>query len=402
MADLVKGSSLDLASKLEPKVTSLAHPSTDFLLQARADVQRDPELQALFRQFQEHRLNVGYDVEEQKEQAVEALGDQLASRLAGLWGGNFIEALEAARYLADEYSQIGEGILIVSSQTGKVIAKLDEKDLYQPAPVPRESGGLALPLPRIEPGLEAMIVSWVFEKGREERIEALLAERANQTALLREEGDRRLWIATRKGRAALAHSLSEDHPMTLLSRSGGTAGAFLKHFELALQPPEGQTAAVYRLETTMALRVHDPLTTNLQYDRLGSMRGAVAQGWVRDLGRQIAEDAHRQVPFWTISAEEITKSWIQTSETWVADPDVLLAFLKVGRVPVLPVNGAPTIGLKGKLGTIVVPETFEVQNREIFGRWEVLATLDVKVYLPDWSLITTAVIQGLAITAQVL
>lgn len=402
MADLVKGSSLDLASKLEPKVTSLAHPSTDFLLQARADVQRDPELQALFRQFQEHRLNVGYDVEEQKEQAVEALGDQLASRLAGLWGGNFIEALEAARYLADEYSQIGEGILIVSSQTGKVIAKLDEKDLYQPAPVPRESGGLALPLPRIEPGLEAMIVSWVFEKGREERIEALLAERANQTALLREEGDRRLWIATRKGRAALAHSLSEDHPMTLLSRSGGTAGAFLKHFELTLQPPEGQTAAVYRLETTMALRVHDPLTTNLQYDRLGSMRGAVAQGWVRDLGRQIAEDAHRQVPFWTISAEEITKSWIQTSETWVADPDVLLAFLKVGRVPVLPVNGAPTIGLKGKLGTIVVPETFEVQNREIFGRWEVLATLDVKVYLPDWSLITTAVIQGLAITAQVL
>ncbi len=402
MADLVKGSSSDLASKLEPKVTSLAHPSTDFLLQARADVQRDPELQNLFRQFQEHRLNVGYEVEEQKDQAVEALGDQLASRLAGLWGGNFIEALEAARYLADEYSQIGEGILIVSSQTGKVIAKLDEKDLYQPAPVPRESGGLALPLPRIEPGLEAMIVSWVFEKGREERIEALLAERANQTALLREEGDRRLWIATRKGRAALAHSLSEDHPMTLLSRSGGTAGAFLKHFELALQPPEGQTAAVYRLETTMALRVHDPLTTNLQYDRLGSMRGAVAQGWVRDLGRQIAEDAHRQVPFWTISAEEITKSWIQTSETWVADPDVLLAFLKVGRVPVLPVNGAPTIGLKGKLGTIVVPETFEVQNREIFGRWEVLATLDVQVYLPDWSLITTAVIQGLAITAQVL
>lgn len=406
MADLVKGSSLDLASKLEPKVTSLAHPSTDFLLQARADVQRDPELQALFRQFQEHRLNVGYEVPEQKDEAIEALGDQLASRLAGLWGGNFTEALEAARYLADEYSQIGEGILIVSSQTGKVIAKLDEKDLYQPAPVPRESGGLALPLPRIEPGLEAMIVSWVFEKGREERIETLLAERAEQTALLREEGDRRLWIATRKGRAALAHSLSEDHPMTLLSRSGGTAGSFLRHFDLALQPPESSqaTRAFYRLETTMALRVHDPLTTNLRYDRLGSMRGVVVQGWVRDLGRQIAEDAHRRIPLpRVIQAEEITKSWIQTSETWVADPDVLLAFLKVGRgIPVLPVNGAPTIGLKGKLGTIVVPEIFEVQNREIFGRWEVLATLDVQVYIPDWTQVTVAVIQGLAITAQVL
>lgn len=403
MADLVKGSSSDLASKLEPKVETLARPATDFLLQARADVQRDSELQALFREFREHWVTVGFEVPEEKTAAVEALADQLASRLAGLWAGNFTEALEAARYLADEYVQLGEGILIVSSQTGKVIAKLDEKDLYQPAPVLRESGELAAPLPRIEPGLEAMIVSWVFEKGREERIHAILAERANQTALLREEGDRRLWIATRKGRAALAHSLSEDHPLTLLSHSGGTAGAFLRHFDLTLEPFEGQYQT-YRLETTMALRVHDPLTTNLRYDRLGSMRGAVAQGWVRDLGRQVAEDAHRRVPLpRRIQAEEITKSMVQTSETWVADPDVMLAFLKVGRgIPILPVNGAPTIGLKSKVGTIVVPETFEVQNREVFGRWEVLATLDVRVHIPDWARITVAVIQGLGITAQVL
>lgn len=404
MADLVKGSSSDLASKLEPEVKTLARPATDSLLQARADVQRDPELQALFRGFREHWLSVGFEVPEQKTDAIEALADQIASRLAGLWGGDFTEALEAARYLADEYAQLGEGILIVSSQTGRVIAKLDEKDLYQPAPVPRESGELAIPLPRIEPGLEAMIVSWVFEKGREERIHAILVERANQTALLREEGDRRLWIATRKGRAALAHSLSEDHPLTLLSRSGGTAGAFLRHFDLTLEPPPEGQHQFYRLETIMALRVHDPLTTNLLYDRLGSMRGAVAQGWVRDLGRQIAEDAHRRVPIpRMIQAEEITKSMVQTSETWVADPDVMLAFLKVGRgMPILPVNGAPTIGLKGKLGTIVVPETFEVQNREVFGRWEVLATLNVHVYISDWTPITVAVIQGLAITAQVL
>ena len=393
MADLARGSSSDLASKLEPTVTTLARPATGSLLQARADVQRDPELQALFREAKE------------QGHSSEWLGDNLAARLAGLWDGNLPEALEAARYLADEYAQLGEGILIVSSETGKVIARLDEKDLYQPAPVPRESGGMAIPLPRIEPGMEALIVSWVFEKGREERIEAILTERAHQTALLREEGDRRLWVATRKGRARLAQSLSEDHPMTLLARSGGTAGAFLKHFDLALEAPSEGQGQTYRLGMTMALRVHDPLTTNLRYDRLGSMRGVVAQGWVRDLGRQIAEEVRRKnfPSRLELSIEDITKPVLQASDTWVADPDVLLALLRVqAGTPILPVNGAPTLGLKGKVGVIVVPERFDVQNREVFGRWEVLATLDVRVFVQDWSRMQPVEILGLAHQAQVL
>jgi hypothetical protein len=392
MADLIQGSSSDLSSKLEPQVTSLAKPSALNLLQARADVQRDAETQKLFQ-----------DAKEQGHSA-EWLADQLASRLAGLWDGNLPEALEAARYLADEFTQLGEGILIVSTETGKAIAKLDEKDLYTPAPVPRESGMMAEPLSRIEPGMEAMIVSWVFEKGREQRIEALLAERAQQTALLREEGDRRLWVATRKGRARMAGALADDHPKTLLERAGGTSGAFLRHFDLALDPPEGaEGGRTYRLEATMALRIHDPLTTNLQYDRLGSMRGVVAQSWIRELGKQLARDALRVNPIVWQSSGLTPEKIKQAAETWVASPEVMLRFFEatVGKaVTVMPVDGSGTLGLKGKAGTIVVPETFSVQNREVFGRWEVHASLDVQVFI-DWSKTILVDIQGLAYDAQV-
>jgi hypothetical protein len=391
MADLVQGSSSDLVSKLEPQVTSLAKPSSSSLLQARADVQRDAVAKQLF-----------LDAKEQGH-STEWLTDQLASRLAGLWDGNLPEALDAARYLADEWTQLGEGILIVSNETGKVIAKLDEKDLYTPAPVPRESGMMAEPLTRIEPGMEAMIVSWVFEKGREERIEALLAERGHQTALQREEGDRRLWIASRRGRARMAGALADDHPKTLLERAGGTSGGFLKHFDLALNPPEGASQGrKYYLEATMALRVQDPLTSNLQYDRLGAMRGVVAQIWVRELGRMLARDA-RQPLVW--DAGSLTVSQIQTAETWVAAPEVMLRFMAVlseahKTSVILPVNDSGTMGLKGKVGTIVVPETCTVQNREVFGRWEVYASMKVEVFI-DWSKVIPVVVQGIDPAVQV-
>lgn len=392
--EITRGSSSDLSSKLEPRVTSLAKPSVQNLLQARAEVQRDAATKQLF-----------LDAKEQGH-PTEWLVDQLASRLAGLWDGNLPEAQEAARYLADEFTQLGEGILIVSTETGKAIAKLDESDLYTPAPVPRESGNFAEPLPRIEPGMEAMIVSWGLEKSREERVEALLAQRANQTALLREEGDRRLWIATRKGRARMAGALADDHPKTLLERAGGTSGAFLKHFDLALDPPEGaEGGRTYRLEATMALRVQDPLTSNLQYDRLGSMRGVVAQSWIRELGKQLARDAVRVDHPVVWQSNKLTLEQIkQAAETWVASPEVMLRFFEVtpGKAPtIMPVDGSATLGLKGKVGTIVVPETCHVQNREVFGRWEVHASLEIQVFI-DWSKTLPVDVQGLAYVAQVL
>jgi len=388
---IVRGSSSDLLSKLEPQVTSLARPDASSLLQARADIQRDPELQALFREAKE------------KGHPSEWLADGLAARLAGAWN-NLPDALEASRYLADEFSQLGEGILIVSSDTGKAIAKLDEQDLYTPAPVPRESGHLAQPLTRIEPGLEGQIISWIFEKGREQQIEALLQRRAHQTDLLKEDGDRRLWIATRNGRARMARAISEDNPKVLLGQTGGTAGAFLSHFVVAHEAPGTGEFFGYQGETKTTLRIHDPTTSNLHYDRMNSMRGVLAQGWVRGIAGRLSEEAHRRLPPTSVAVSELTKKDLPDAYFWVTDPDAMLAMLLVERSvrPItLPVPGAKTTGFRGKVGTIVVPEAFGLRSREIFGRWEVTGVVDCKVYIHDWSLFRTLEITGLAHQAQV-
>lgn len=379
-----RGFSSELASKLEPSVRSLARPLAESLLQARADVHRSKDLQAVFQQAREEEHPIGW------------LADNLTVRLAGIWGTDLAEAAEAARYLADEFDQLGEGIFVVSSETGKVIAKLDESDIYQPAPVPRESGEMAQPLSRIEPGLEAQIITWVFEKEREERITALLRERAHQTALLRQEGDRRLWVATRKGRTRMAEVLSQDHPKTLLEGSGGTSGSFLRHFDVILDPVEG--AEPFHLETQSTLRVHDQTTVNLQYDRLNGLRGILPQGWLRELARQLSVRAHREVPPRTVLASNLSSGDIQGPEMWVADPETMLAFLDrlSNRVVVMPVDGSKPIGLTGKIGTLVIPEDFELENREIFGRWEVYARLVCHVVIYDWTKIRTLNVEGLA------
>lgn len=390
MPDITKGSSSDLSSKLEPKVDSLAKPSSDWLLQGRAEVQRNADLQDLFRE---------------KDKSVEWVADMVAARLAGLWNGNIGDASQVARYLVDEHRQLGEGVYLVSNETGLVLAKLSEEDIYQPPPVPRTNGNLAMPLPRVHPGTEALIVSHLFEKGREERLTAILAERAEQTALLREEGDRRLWIATRKGRAQLAQSLGENHPKRLLELAGGTAGAFLSHFDLALTPPEGVQGRVLHVSTSSTLRVNDPLTTNLNYDRLGSLRGILAQGWVRDLAKQISIERHLSIPLGghPINIDDVTPAMIRRCELYVMDPEVMLAFLKKeprGNM-YLPANGAYTIGFSGKVGTLVIPDTFDLQSREISGRWEVSGDLNVEVYIPDWTVLNAIHVQGVAFQGEV-
>jgi hypothetical protein len=390
MADLAKGSSLDLMSRLEPKVESLAKPGHDWLLQGRADVRANKDIQDLFLE---------------KDRSPEWITDMVASRLAGLWEGNIAEASEVARYLVDEHRQLGEGIFLVSSETGKVIARIDEKDFYQPEPVYRPSGELAPPLPRLQPGMEALIVTHFHEKGREERILSILTERAHQTALLREEGDRRLWIATRAGRARLAEALGENHPKRLLELAGGSAGAFLSHFDIALTPPDGESRIFY-LTATSSLRVNDPLTSNLNYDRLGTLRGVLAQGWVRDLAKQLSIERHLGIPLGghPINISDITPSILQREEMWVTDPETMLALLKRDRRSsmYLPVDGAYTIGFSGKLGTLIVPEKFDLQSREVFGRWEVTGGLEVSVHIPDWTKITAAEIRGIDPHVEVL
>jgi hypothetical protein len=78
----------------------------------------------------------------------------------------------------------------------------------------------------------------------------------------------------------------------------------------------------------------------------------------------------------------------QGMSLWVSDPDTLDALVRdvfPGRRQTLAVEHAPTIGLMGKAGALVVkPDSYDVHGREIFGRWEVAAKFEYTLWV-DWA-----------------
>lgn len=371
--------------KLTPEVQTLARPAPVDLLQARATIQGNPEIQEVFRQYKAEMKSVDW------------LVDQLSVRLAANWGPrHFTEALEAARYLADEYAQIGEGILIVSQETGKSIAKLTESDLWQPPDVPRESGSMATPLKRIRPDLEGMIILWHFETQREARVLDLLTQRANQTELLQQEGDPRLLIATKKGRHQMVAWLQEETPQALLGMAGGTSGAFLSHFDLVTEAP-AVSPLTPLLECTAIARsrmgIQDLQTTNLNYNRRLVLRGVMAQGWVREVARQFSMQARLELEPETLHQSELSQTHQQ--ELWVAPPDTVVTLTrKLTNVTALPVEGAATIGLSGKVGILVVKTAWDCRDHEMFQKWEVAGAITYQL-LVDWSKVRLFDIAGI-------
>lgn len=369
-----------LANRLSPTIVSDAKPETEWLVQARADINRDPRLKELF----QRSLGEG--------QPKQWLIDNLAVRLNAEWGGGeFFHALEVATYLADEHEQLGEGIRLVSTETGKVTALVTSDDIYQPAPVPRESGDMAIPLPRIDPALEKTLVTWVFEQHREERIVATLAERANQTALLKEEGDPRLRPATRAGRSEIVRSMTDFSPTALLERLGGTSAAFLQRFDILTEEPADLAldALVGPLEGYVAARstmnIADQTTINLSHSREQTLRGALPQAWARDIARRLSlhaqENAEGELP-------GITPAAMAGKSFWVTPPELMGDLFRLRpkglkSVTLMPVDGSKLIGFRdgsSKVGVIVLPESFGAESHELFDRWEAVANLEYKLW----------------------
>lgn len=375
---------LDLPGRTAALVRSAAKPTPDALLLVRAALQRHDELRKLFLQFRGENRAVGW------------LSDMLAPAVAARVGElSFDNVLEACQYLADEYHQLGEGYFVVAQDTGRVALVLTEDDLYDPGLLSRDSGGVAQALRRINPTLEAAIVSSYHDRDRETLVLERLRERAHQTTLLREEGDRRLRIATRAGRREIARELSEDDPWRLLQRAGGTTGMFLRHFELT----EGYEGSLDCIEGVACCRsqigVQDMTTSNLAYDRLGVLRGSAPQAWIRDIARQLSHGARashtKQLP---ITADDLSAALLASCELWVVDPDVF-ELIRWARGKAVPVEGAEPIGFSGRAGYLVVASDFGVESREIADRWEVTATLPYRLYV-DWSRIEFLPLIGVA------
>lgn len=380
---------LELPGRTAALVRSFAEPTPEALLLVRAVLQRKPELKELFLQFRA------------EGRAVDWLRDMLAPAVAALAGElSFDNVVEACAYLADEYHQLGEGYFIVSQDTGRVALVLTEDDLYDPGLLSRDSGIVGQALRRINPSLEAAIVSSYHDRGRETLVLERLRERAHQTTLLREEGDRRLRIATRAGRREMARELSEDSPWRLLQRASGTTGMFLRHFELT-ERYEGPWECIEGVACCRSvLGVQDMTTSNLAYDRLGVLRGSAPQAWIRDIARQLSVRARaRNTTTLPVRVDDLSDELLASRELWVVDPDVF-ELMHRARGRVVPVEGVDPIGFSGRVGCLVVSNDFGVESREVTDRWEVTATLPYRLYV-DWSRIEFLPLVGVARAAMV-
>jgi hypothetical protein len=305
---------------------------------------------------------------------------------------SFEETRDVCQYLADEYQQLAcvpgcqldDGWFVLDQETGRVVAVAAPEDIYDAGLLPRESGELARALPRLNPALEARLITGRHEQARERETLSWLSERLPQTDLVRDLGDRRLRVASRAGRTDIARELSEVDPSSLLWRARGRAALFLRHLS---RTDEGAATELTPIEGVACARsvfgLQDPRTMNLlRYDPLMALRGIAGLDWVRAVARQLSylakEVSKTTLP---IRAEDVTDDLFTSAETWVTEPDVyvLLGFPTRGKT--FLVEGAETIGLTGSVGRLTLGSDVGVQTRELSDRWEVTATVSYTLHV---------------------
>lgn len=359
---------------LAPVVASSANPDTELLLHIRRIIQREFEIADVFLKYRS------------ENRSVEWLRDVLAPQLVGLVDEkfDFAQIVDACQYLADEYNQLGEGYFLVATDTGKVTAVITEDDLYDPEKIARYSGDEVQPLKRIKPNVEVALVTYQHEKAREQEIIKKLIERNPQTQLQKDEGDERFRMATRGGRKTLVAELGSENPHDLLRRSGGTTGRFLQFVSLQTTEPEGDFDLVLEggLSHRTQIHVQDPLAMNHGFNQLGTLKGTVPQGWVRDLCRSLVEEAYKLKRPRPMDIDDVTPQTLKDVALWVVDPDTLRVFKGIDpKLQCVPIEGVSPAGIVASLGTLVIPEEFNVQATERFNRWEVVANVPYKLYV---------------------
>ena len=353
-----------------PKVQTLAKPSAVSLLEARQHVQRSPEIALAFGQA----LADGWSADELADTLTFLLQQDMEEDVEAVW--------QTALYLSDEFIQMGGSMMAVSTETGQAITRIPEEAIYQPALVPREGGGMAVPLPRIDPKLEGAIVQHEHEKGREAATTAAILEHLPQSDLLRQEGDNRLLVTTRAGRKQIVGRLRDALPTLLPDNCSGSSQQFFSLFEFKDELPvnlrliDGE--AVARIQTP----VQDARTMNLRHDPYNASLARIAAQWAREMARMLAVTAHSVLKVQTASVEEAQRAptWPSGYTYWVSDPNTARELMTSGLV----VPDAPTVLLRGPLGVIVLDsESFVCEGRERLDKWDIGATVKFTLCI-DW------------------
>ncbi len=157
LQQLFRSSLSNLENRLLVNVVSNHNPSSNLLIAARSALKSSAKFSDIFNQF---------------ELDAENLAQHISTELLAINAGyKEDEIKEVAGYLADEYTQLGRGFFIVANDTGKVIAKITEKELYKPKPVPREGKSVLVDRPvEVRPEVKAFIYEWFFESRREQQL----------------------------------------------------------------------------------------------------------------------------------------------------------------------------------------------------------------------------------------
>jgi len=361
---------------LAPEVRTLARPARGPLLAARGVIQRSAAIQDTFVQAKAEGWDEG--------RLAEAIQEPLLEALQSTPG----EVRQAALYLAAEFLQFGDTLLLISRETGRAMARITEDDIWQPPAVPRESGGMALPLPRLRPDLEGFLYQYEHEQGREAKLQADLAVRTNQTAFLAVEGDRRLNVSTRQGRRIIEQEI-QARGTQVLSGATGLIQAFLQHF--VETPQEGMTQALIGVALARTrMMIPDLVAVNYRFDHASGQQHSLTNEWVREIARGVSVEAHRRWPATEVRFSEVTERTLQECKFWVADPSISAALFRVPGVSVLHVPGAQPVGFNHRpAGALVIePGSLHVEGREVAERWSVAGRFSYQLYL-DWSSVVT-------------
>ena len=366
----------DFLAKVDVSVLTVARPVAGTLLAARTVIKSVPEIQALFRTARTHGWSAG--------ELADSLYIELPQYLL-----DPVELWETCLHLADEFTQMGDSTLLVSRETGIAIARIQEDDIYLPAPVSRETEDgsirLAQPLPRIRPGLEGLIVQWQFDRARDKQVVQGLSDKLPTSQLLVQGGDGRLLQVTQGGRKKIVDRLRDELPTLLHGEVPGVSGQLLRlcKFGTVGGVPSGFVPCSPSTSLVRVVRpVLDPVATNLRQDAYTVLQSQIRSGWVRDIARVLSGNVHGI----NITLGEVQDASVFDTlpdSLWIADPNTAMALR--GKL-VLPVPGAtPTLvhsWLDAPVAYICIREdSYSCQSREFLERWEVGASLEYTLHL---------------------
>jgi hypothetical protein len=349
--------------------------SPEHLRVARIEVSNDPDLQALFRQAREDNRPEAW------------LADNLAVRLSARWGGkDFDIAAEVAALLARETYDFPDKPLAIVDDQGLVVQRFGEEDVYQPAAVARESGSMVQPFPRLRPEIEAELVTRHHDRAREQAGLVTMAERAGQTALQREDGDRRFDLFTYAGRERILEEFPAMLRQRLFGRRGERASERfegLSSLEVLARvmdrPPEGKVAQVFDQPIRHTVLLRDLQAVNLRSSIHDRLVEAVMGEWARTIGTLYMSFMNSRAVV-SGGLEEHAR-W--PCRAWVAPAEIAVTLRRLAperRVIAVPFWG-PLVQVMAQ-STTVVPdfERLEVSRVEYNDRWAISVRAPLRVW----------------------